>query len=112
LGALKVKDREFDAVLEELGTERFSPPPALVRRTKARIRGRRLLQVVAALSLLMQMVVLGVVIYALTSPEVHIGAKLFGAAGLIAWAGSIAVVIVGARGHVSWFFRRAEYVFS
>ena len=107
-----MEDRELDAILKGFGTERFSPPTALVRRTKARIRGRRLLQVVAVLSLLMQMIVLGVVIYALTSPEVHMAAKLFGAAGLVSWAGAIAVVIVGASGHVSWFFRRVEYVLS
>jgi hypothetical protein len=66
----------------------------------------------AVASLLTQIVVLGIVVYALTSPDVHNAAKLFGAAGVIAWVGAVTVVIMGARSHVSWFFRRFEYILS
>lgn len=105
-------DRELEIVLRKIGAERFTPSPELVRRTKARVRGRRLIQVVAFLSLAMQMMVLGLVVYALTSPAVEPAGKVFGIVGLVSWVGAIAVVIVGARAHVSWFFSRVEYILS
>jgi hypothetical protein len=107
-----MNDKELERILRGLGSEKFAPSPSLVRLTKARMRGRRLIQIAAILSLVMQIVVLGLVIYALTSPDVHPAAKFSGAVSLIAWAGAIAVVIVGARGHVSWFFRRVECLLS
>jgi len=105
-------DRELDIVLRSVGAQRITPSPSLVRRTKARVKGRRLIQIVAILSLLTQMIVLGMVIYAMASPEINPTAKLFGAACLISWMGAIAVVIVGARSQVSWFFRRVECILS
>lgn len=103
-------DRELDIVLRKIAGERRTPSAGLLRRTKARIRGRRLLQVTVALSIAMQLAVLAAVIYTLASPQVPVPAKIFGVVSLIAWTGALAITVVGARGHVAWFFRRVEHM--
>ncbi len=101
-------DEKLDAILRVIGNERYVPSETLIRRTKATIRGRRLLQMVVFLSLLTQILTLGTVVLLLTSPDVQLAAKIFGFVGFFASVGCIVVVTIAARDRVIWFFRRVE----
>ena len=103
-------DRDLDTILRHIASERIAPPEGLVRRTKARLRGRRLLQATIVLSIAMQLAALGGAAHILFSPQVPAAAKAFGAASLVAWAGAAAIAVVAGRGYVAWFFRRVERV--
>lgn len=105
-------DRDLEIILRRMGAERHMPSAGLVRRTKARIRGRQMLLVTLALSIAMQLGLFVAVVYTLASPQVPVPAKIFGLAGLFALTGVFAVAAVGARGHVAWFFRRVEHIMS
>jgi hypothetical protein len=101
-------DRELDEILKDIACQRFVPSDRLIRRTKAAIRGRRLLQAVAFLSLSTQVLSVAATAYALMSPELGPVARTFILAGLTAVFGSLAVAVVAARTRVIWFFRRIE----
>jgi hypothetical protein len=101
-------DNRLDAILRQFARERTIPSETLVRRTKATIRGRRLLQGVVFLSMCMQLVTVGWIVSMLTSPEVQTAAKLFGAISLFAYIGCLVVLAIAARDKVIWFFKRVE----
>jgi hypothetical protein len=101
-------DNRLDAMLRQFARERYVPSGTLVRRTKAVIRGRRLLQGVVFLSLCLQLVTVGLIVWLLTSPEVQLAAKIFGGISLFAYIGCLVVVTVAARDKVIWFFKRVE----
>lgn len=101
-------NNKLDAMLRQFSRERYIPPESLVRRTKATLRGRRLLQGVVFFSLCLQLLTVGLVIYLLTSPEVPPTAKIFGAISLFAYIGCLVVTAAAARKKVVWFFKEAE----
>ncbi len=101
-------DSGLERALREIGNERHVPGPALVWRTKARLRGRRLIQVASVLSLATQLAFFAVVIWALAAAEVEAPAKIAGFAALFAYVGCVAVALVAAREQVRRFFRRVE----
>lgn len=101
-------DKQLDAVLHRFARERYVPSQALVRRTKAILRGRRLLQGIVFLSLCLQLLTVGGIAFMLTSPEAPFAAKIFGAISLFAYIGCLVIVAVAARGKVIWFFRKVE----
>jgi hypothetical protein len=101
-------DRELEVALRAIVGRRHAPPSGVVRRTKARLRGRRLIQIVSILSFATQLGFLGVVTSALLAPEVGTDAKIAGFAALFAYLGCLVVALVAARERVKWFFRRFE----
>ncbi len=101
-------NNKLDAMLRQFSRETYIPSESLVRRTKATLRGRRLLQGVVFLSLCLQLLTVGLVFYLLTSPEVPPAAKIFGAISLFAYIGCLVVAAVAARKKVAWFFKRVE----
>ena len=101
-------DRNLDTLLHAMARERHTPSEELVRRTKTAIRGRRLFQCVLFLSFSSQLLVLGIIVFLLTSPDVEPIAKFFGWISLFAYMGSIAVAAIAARERVRWFFRKVE----
>jgi hypothetical protein len=101
-------DRELDEILGGLGQKRYVPSERLIKQTRSAIRGRRLFHIVAFLSLSLQILGVGVGVYILMSPEVEPVARVFTLAGLTAFFGAIAVVVVAARTQVVVFFRRVE----
>jgi hypothetical protein len=101
-------EKNLDRILRAMSRERYTPSDELVRRTKTAIRGRRLFQWVLFLSIVSQLVVLGIVVFFLTSPEADTTAKIFGWISLFAYVGSITVSAVAARERVKWFFKKAE----
>ncbi len=107
-----MEDRKLDAILREIACERYVPSEKLVRRTKAAIRGKRLLQVVVFLSFCTQLLTVGTIVFLLTSPEVQLVAKVFGLVGLFAYTGCIVVATVAARHQVIWFFKRIEQLIA
>ncbi|NIO29788.1 MAG: hypothetical protein GTO29_14685 [Candidatus Latescibacteria bacterium] len=107
-----MEDRKLDAIIREIACERYVPSEKLVRRTKATIRGRRLLQAVVFLSFCTQLLAVGIVMFLLTSPEVQLAAKIAGAVGLFAYMGCLVVATVAARDQVIRFFRRIEQLIA
>ena len=105
-------NNKLDAMLHQFAGDRYIPSESLVRRTKATIRGRRLFQSVVFLSLCMQLITVGVIVYVLTSPEVQPAAKFSGAVSLFAYLGCLIVVAVAARDKVSWFFKKMEQLIA
>jgi hypothetical protein len=101
-------ERELETILHALARERRAPSERLLRRTKSVIRGRRLFHLMAFLSLGMQAIGVVAGIFVLMSPEVRPAVKIFTLAGLTAFFGAIAVVVVAARRQVVLFFRRVE----
>jgi uncharacterized BrkB/YihY/UPF0761 family membrane protein len=105
-------NNKLDAMLRQFASEQYIPSDTLVRRTKATIRGRRLFQGVVFLSLCMQLITVGLIIYVLTSPEVQPVAKIFGGISLFAYLGCLIVVAVAARDKVIWFFKKMEQLIA
>ena len=105
-------NNKLDAMLREIACERYVPSEMLVRRTKATIRGRRVLQAAVFLSLCMQLLTVGLVVFVLASPEVPPTAKVFGVIGLFAYLGCLIVAAVTARERVIWFFKRVEQLIA
>jgi predicted PurR-regulated permease PerM len=101
-------DRRLEEALRAIVGRRHAPAAALVRRTKARLRGRRLILVVSVLSLATQLGFFAIVINALLSPDAETGARIAGFASLFAYVGCVVVALVAARERVTWFFRRVE----
>jgi hypothetical protein len=105
-------DNKLDAILREIASERYVPSETLVRRTKAIIRGKRILQVAVFLSLCMQLLTVGLIVVVLASPEVPPAARVFGGIGLFAYLGCLIVAGVAARERVTWFFQRVEQLIA
>jgi ABC-type sugar transport system permease subunit len=105
-------ERELDAILRGLAHERYAPTERLLTRTKAAIRGRRLLHVMMFLSLATQAVGVSVALSMLMSAEVGAVAKALTLGGLTAFFGAVAVSLVAARSHVVRFFKRVERLAS
>jgi len=103
-----MNDRGLETILREMGAQRIPPPARLVERTKARVKGGRLLAVVTAMSLATQLFALGGLLYLLTRPDVQPLAKISALVGLGGYLGSIVVAAVAARGYIADFFRRFE----
>jgi hypothetical protein len=101
-------DRELEIALRAIGGRRRAPSESLVRRTKARLRGMRLIQLVSVLSLVTQLGFFAVVISALIAPDAEIEARIAGCASLFAYLGCLVVALVAGRERVKWFFRRVE----
>lgn len=103
-----MNDERLNEALSALSLERFIPSERLVSRTKAAIRGRRLLQVVVFLSFCAQLAVLAFALYLLASPGVPFAARVCGGVSLCGYAGCVIVAAVAARAHLVRFFRRVE----
>ena len=103
-----MEDNRLDTVLRQFARERYVPSGALVRRTKAVLRGRRLLQGIVFLSLCVQLITVGVIAFLLAAPDVPPAARVFGGISLFAYIGCLVVAAVAARDKVIWFFKRVE----
>lgn len=103
-----MNDETLNALLEALARERSVPSEHLLRRTRAAVRGRRLLQFVVFLSLCAQLVFLGGILFLLAAPGVPAAARVCGMVSLYAYAGCLAVAVVAARSHLKQFFSKIE----
>lgn len=101
-------DDKLGGMLREIARERYIPSEVLVRRTKATLRGRRLLQAAIFLSLCMQLVTVGLIVFVLTSSETQLVARVFGVIGLFAYLGCLIIAAVAAREKVICFFKKVE----
>jgi ABC-type uncharacterized transport system permease subunit len=101
-------DSALEEVLREIAGETHVPPERVVHLAKARTRGRRLVQVVSALSLLAQLFAFGAAVILLSAPELDPKARIAGMVALCAYAGCAIVALVAARERLKPFLRDLE----
>jgi hypothetical protein len=103
-----MNDDRMDEILRAFAGGRCVPSGRLIMRTKAAIRGRRLLQVAIVSSICMQLIAMAIVVLLLALPGVSVEARICGGIALFGYAGCVVVAAVAARRTVVRFFAQVE----
>lgn len=103
-----MNDETLHRMLGAMAREKYVPPDRLVMRTKAAVRGRRLLQVILVCSVATQLAAVAIVAALLAAPGVPLAARLCGGASVFLYVGCVMVAAAAARHRLASFFRRVE----
>ena len=103
-----MNDHKLEQILWEIGQEKYQPSPALLARTRQRLRQNRWLPVLIALGIGLQILTLGgaqfFLLWSGASPSLQIACQT----GLVAGAGCVMVFILAARKQVVSILYRLE----
>ncbi len=103
-------ERELERILTDIGHERIKPDPALIRATRQRLHGSRLLPAAVFAGLGSCWVLWGVLLTALLSPGIPELVKVYAVAGSLGLAAIAAMLIVANRESLVGFLNRMEQI--
>jgi hypothetical protein len=107
-----VDDKELTRVLVEIGRDRFRPSEELVRRTRERVRGIRLMPLVVFLSLVLHLLMAIGTAIVLFGPEVTWARSALTLGVLSLLSGTSLLPVVVAKEWVATFCKQLDQVVS